>query len=314
MHIAFCISDNYTPLIAITLQSFIDHHSDNDAFIFHVVSENLAQENQVYLRSILAQRPSWQLHFYQIDTTKLQETPLGPFTIHTWFRVLLEQLLPATVEVVLYLDADTLIAAPIYEIFNYDYKNYAVAGVKDQQNFIRATKRRLGLPQSHLYICAGVLLMNLHYWRTHHTAQQILDWAQTNASKLGCPDQDAINVVLKDAIKVLPAKWGVIVKNYLYDAFYQTEEAAEAYHHPCIFHYAGCAPWYKELSKIAPRFQAPWYATNARMPRPVAMRRYHTTLLKHIKAFGRNVLEGRLGYPRITNQLIEQKLKQFGWQ
>ena len=254
-HVAFCISDNYSSIVAVTLQSFVDHHTNESVFIFHIVSEAMSADNLAYLKSVIAPRPSWQLVYHPIEKKNLAHIPTGPFTIHTWYRIFLDQLLPEEVEKVLYLDADTLIASSIDELFQIPLENVAIGAAKDQQNFIIATKQRIGLPQQHTYVCAGVLLMNLSYCRKHNIAQQILDWAFANEHSLGCPDQDAINVVLREKTVVLPAKWGIIARNFLYDAFYQTEEAAEAYHHPCIIHYAGCAPWYYELSKNAPRFQ-----------------------------------------------------------
>lgn len=312
-HVAFCISDNYSSIVAVTLQSFVDHHTNESVFIFHIVSEAMSADNLAYLKSVIAPRPSWQLVYHPIEKKNLAHIPTGPFTIHTWYRIFLDQLLPEEVEKVLYLDADTLIASSIDELFQIPLENVAIGAAKDQQNFIIATKQRIGLPQQHTYVCAGVLLMNLSYWREHNIAQQILDWAIANAHRLGCPDQDAINVVLREKTVVLPAKWGIIARNFLYDAFYQTEEAAEAYHHPCIIHYAGCAPWYYELSKIAPRFQELWYETNKRMEQPVEMHSYFPSIIKRLKALFRHIQEGRLTYPRITSAFIEQKLQQFNW-
>lgn len=312
-HVAFCISDNYSSIVAVTLQSFVDHHTNDSAFTFHLVSEALSSDNLDYLRRVIAQRPSWQLMYHPIEEKSLAHIPTGPFTIHAWYRIFLDKLLPEEVDKVLYLDADTLIASSIDELFQIPLENVAIGAAKDQQNFITATKQRIGLPQQHTYVCSGVLLMNLSYWREHNIAQQILDWAIANAHRLGCPDQDAINVVLRGKMVVLPAKWGIIARNFLYDAFYQTEEAAEAYHHPCIIHYAGCAPWYYELSNIAPRFQELWYETNKRMEQPVEMRSYFPSIIKRLKALFRHIQEGRLTYPRTTSAFIERKLQQFNW-
>ena len=312
-HVAFCISDNYSSIVAVTLQSFVDHHTNESVFTFHIVSEALSADNLAYLKSVIAQRPSWQLMYHPIEEKSLAHIPTGPFTIHAWYRIFLDKLLPDNVDKVLYLDADTLIASSIDELFHIPLENVAIGAAKDQQNFIKATKQRIGLPQQHTYVCSGVLLMNLSYWRDHNIAQQILDWAIDNAHRLGCPDQDAINVVLREKTVVLPAKWGIIARNFLYDAFYQTEEAAEAYHRPCIIHYAGCAPWYFELSKIAPRFQELWYETNKRMEQPVEMRSYFPSIIKRLKVLFRHIQEGRLTYPRITSAFIERKLQQFNW-
>ncbi len=310
-HVAFCISDNYSSIVAVALQSFVDHHTNDSVFTFHLVSEALSSDNLDYLRGVIAQRSSWKLLYHPIEEKSLVHIPTGPFTIHAWYRIFLDKLLPEEVDKVLYLDADTLIASPIDELFKIPLENVAIGAAKDQQNFITATKQRLGLPQQHTYICSGVLLMNLSYWREHNIAQQILDWAIANAHRLGCPDQDAINVVLREKMVVLTAEWGIIAKNFMYDAFYQTEEAYEAYHHPRIIHYAGCAPWYHELSNIAPRFQKLWYETNQRMERPVEMQSYFPSIIKRIKALFRHIQEGRLTYPQITSNFIERKLQQF---
>ena len=141
MHVVFCISDNYTPLVAITLQSFVDHHTSDSLFVFHIVSEELSSENYDYLSRIVAQRHNWQLCYHPIDQQKLTHIPTGPFTLHTWYRVFLGQLLPEHIDKVLYLDADTLVTAPIEELFTISLENKAVGAVKDQQNFISATKR-----------------------------------------------------------------------------------------------------------------------------------------------------------------------------
>ena len=205
-HVAFCISDNYSSIVAVTLQSFVDHHTNESVFIFHIVSEAMSADNLDYLRRVIAQRSSWQLLYHPIEEKSLAHIPTGPFTIHAWYRIFLDKLLPDHVDKVLYLDADTLIASSIDELFQIPLENVAIGAAKDQQNFITATKQRIGLPQQQTYVCSGVLLMSLSYWREHNIARQILDWAIANAHRLGCPDQDAINVVLREKTVVLPAK------------------------------------------------------------------------------------------------------------
>ena len=66
-HVAFCISDNYSSIVAVTLQSFVDHHTNESAFIFHIVSEALSSDNLDYLRRVIAQRTSWQLMYHPIE-------------------------------------------------------------------------------------------------------------------------------------------------------------------------------------------------------------------------------------------------------
>lgn len=145
-HVAFCISDNYSSIVAVTLQSFVDHHTNESVFIFHIVSDAMSTDNLAYLKSVIAQRTSWQLMYHPIEEKNLAHIPTGPFTIHAWYRIFLDKLLPEHVDKVLYLDADTLIASSIDELFQIPLENIAIGAAKDQQNFITATKQRIGLP------------------------------------------------------------------------------------------------------------------------------------------------------------------------
>ena len=80
-HVAFCISDNYSSIVAVTLQSFVDHHTNESAFIFHIVSEALSSDNLDYLRRVIAQRSSWQLMYHPIEEKSLASKYS---TLSTW--------------------------------------------------------------------------------------------------------------------------------------------------------------------------------------------------------------------------------------
>lgn len=45
------------------------------------------------------------------------------------------------------------------------------------------------------YVCSGVLMLNLDYWRQHSIAEQVLDYGKKYPEKTLFPNQDAINVI-----------------------------------------------------------------------------------------------------------------------
>lgn len=108
-------------------------------------------------------------------------------------------------------------------------------------------------PHARVYCNAGMMLFNPADWRRENVGPRLLAWA------LQCPqathrDQDAINVVLWDRIKVLPTKWnyhdGWVERSMKLHAGVKDWQGnapldvLEAIRSPCILHYWGARkPW-----------------------------------------------------------------------
>lgn len=169
-----------------------------------------------------------------------------------YYRLFCAELLPKTIDRLLYLDCDIIVNHNVEDLWNYQLDNYAIGAIVDENYFDKSSYDRLGLcPQKNKYFNSGVLLINLRYWREHNVTARCIECVRRMPEKLLFHDQDTLNVVLKDEITYLPIKWNFqtaflhcINQNKYCDII--RKEIADAVHNPYIIHYTGKSkPWFK---------------------------------------------------------------------
>lgn len=130
----------------------------------------------------------------------------------TLFRLLLPEVLPAEMERVIYLDADTLITGSLVDLWQTELAGHQLAAVRDAGSPFAAGPygtdwRALGLEPGDPYFNAGVLLIALDRWRSAQSSQRALELLRETKPRWG--DQDALNTVLRGAWKELPRRWNL---------------------------------------------------------------------------------------------------------
>lgn len=277
IHIAFCVNDGYAQYITVTIKGLLENN--NDPIVIHVLSDYISDRNVCRLKDLVSSYPSAELNVVLVDDSKLRGLK-DTWTIYTWYRVLLPEILDEDVHRVLYLDADVLVTGNIGALFRLDMTDKAIAGTVDFQSKDMKTYQRCGYEPEKEYVCAGVLLMNLDYWREHDIASQAVRWGRENNDRIQFPDQDSINYICRDAKILLPLKFN-IVDGFFYDDYYYRkypQELRECIESPVIIHYAGQAPWVVELSHHL--LQDEWEKYNEELERPVRKRYQSRGLLK----------------------------------
>ncbi len=105
---------------------------------------------------------------------------------------------------------------------------------------------RLHYDKSCSYFNAGVLLINLDYWRKHKVDVQCVRYFETYPERIQFNDQDLLNVVLcKDKVFV-PLKWNMQDGFYRYGIDKRVADwqaFREELLHPVILHYTNKKPW-----------------------------------------------------------------------
>jgi lipopolysaccharide biosynthesis glycosyltransferase len=110
---------------------------------------------------------------------------------------------------VLYLDSDTLITGDIAELYNTKLGNNLAAGVRDigiTKDDLQGYAKNLGLDDGQ-YFNSGVLLLNLDKMRKENVTKKLIEETDRLSDKLQHPDQDIINLVMRDKIGELPNIW-----------------------------------------------------------------------------------------------------------
>ena len=75
-----------------------------------------------------------------------------------------------------------------------------------EYKLIIANKER-NYPKENGYAAAGILLINIEYWRKNKIEQKCLDFISANKESCKWHDQDALNKVLNGTIKFCPLKY-----------------------------------------------------------------------------------------------------------
>lgn len=230
--------DNYAQHAAAVVASILAHNSKHNVRIW-ILDGGLSE-----LSKNILSRSATPVEFLKIDAQTFENFPSnGYISVSTWYRFSISKLLPASVGRVLYLDCDIAVAADVSELFETDLSNAALAAVKDC--IWRKFDKRANLPRNYHYFNAGVLLLNLEYWRKHDVSGRLFDFANSSAENMKMMDQSILNVVLQREYKELPLKWNVqYMPPFLEESCYGFSEFAQAMSDPKIIHFVNkFKPW-----------------------------------------------------------------------
>lgn len=172
------------------------------------------------------------------------------FGMEAYSRIFCAFELPETVEKILYLDADMICTGDISELYNIDFDNKIWVACRD--NGIQPKDlERLELPLDYKYINSGMLLINVKKLRQDYTEKQIVTLIRENKDVLIYPDQDFINKIFKNDIKIINSKYNLVAKDIRYKDLNEK---------PLIIHYAGSAkPWSDNVSRFDKEYIEPYY-------------------------------------------------------
>lgn len=274
IQVAFCVSDLCSTYIPVTIKSIAENCKGHSVAI-HVLSDYISNKKVKLLKEAVSSYPEVDLQIHIVDDHNLIGLK-DTWSKYTWYRVLLPQVLPNDVHRVLYLDADTLVVDDISCLFSMPMTDKAIAGAIDILSFDKKTFERCMYDQEKQYVCAGVMLMNLDYWREHNLTDQVVAWGREYDARIKFPDQDTINHLCQDSKIVLPMRYGILGVYFVDKVFYEQpylSELKECIYSPAIIHYAGENPWKIELSNHL--YQAEWEKYNNMLRHP-AKREYIT--------------------------------------
>lgn len=253
IEIILCTDENYIRPTGILIHS-LAKKNPQQAIRFHIVSTGLVESSKDSLRRC-GQGLRSVFEFYKIDSSVLENCPIRPkdhVSIVTYFRLLLPTILPADLSKILYLDGDILCLDSIGPLWDTDISNFAAAVAPDMKNNDIRILNRLSLPKSAEYFNAGVMLINLDWWRDHDVQNKALRYIFENPDVCQFHDQDALNVLLGNSICHFPIRYNV--QEHFFEPFEKQmierkyfPEIEEAIQSPVFLHYTGSKkPWHDE--------------------------------------------------------------------
>lgn len=234
-----CFNEGYVPYACVTIKSIMDNANADDEIVIHVVSDYLSNDSLEFLKQ-------WNVVFHIInDDSIFDGIDSSVWSVYTLYRLFLPKYLETDIHKVLYLDCDVIVNDNLNELFEMDMRDRAIAGCIDPQTYSEEVFARLNYGVEKKYICAGVLLMNLDYWRENDLTDKVVEYMKSNPDKIAFLEQDALNFLCSENKIILPAEYGVQC-SFLRDNRFLVEhiDSIESIvNNPKIVHYAGYAPW-----------------------------------------------------------------------
>ena len=259
IHIVCTTDTNYVMPTGVMIKSLSVNNSEEQV-IFHIVIDgSVTSEQRKELEEVIYENVQHYLFFHLIDDRLFDDFPqLGTsnpklfITKATYYRLLFAEILPDDIDKVIYLDCDMIIMSSLSELWNTDISHYALAAVTDMSES-KHNFERLGYNKELGYFNAGLLLINLAYWREINAKSLFWDLIKRSPERIKFHDQDVLNICFKDDKKMLPFKWnfqdGFIYKPELMelDEKKYHQQLIEARQNPIIIHYTSMAkPWHVE--------------------------------------------------------------------
>ncbi len=201
------------------------------SFVFYLIDEGISENNKKSLEEMLI-LGSGKIIFLEVSQkykSFFRDTKTHKYiTLPTYYRLILEELLPKEINRVIYLDCDVIVNDDLATLYRWKLeKGKVIGGVKDL-NWRRSNEQN--------YINPGVMLVDLEAMRCGKYQEKLLNYIENNRKAIKLGDQEIINTVLAEKICLLPAEWNLQTSNFVNRSSYVRR--------PKIIHYVGKQkPW-----------------------------------------------------------------------
>lgn len=248
LHVVFNIDSRYVRFCAVTMAS-IFANNPGEVIACHIVTDGLKPEEERTLRDLAAPHGGT-VSFYTPDPALLQGFTIRKFSkrisLATYYRCILSALLPEAVHRCIYLDCDLLVLGALRPFYETDLQGAGVGVVEDIGADDMERYERMQYPPADSYFNAGVLLVDLDYWRKHDIAAASVRYYHDYPERIHFNDQDILNALFHDCKRFVPLKYNAQDGFYRplsrLDAKWRTEHE-EDLRRPVILHFTNRKPW-----------------------------------------------------------------------
>ncbi len=259
LNVLYACDNNYAPYTGISMNSLFKNNREIEHICVYLVEDNVSEENKARWQ---AQAEEFGRELVLINAASIVEqikalgipSYRGSYT--TNFRMFFHTFIPDTVERLLYVDSDTVVAGSLAPLLTLDMEGKAVAVVRESLTSEYIVD--IGLAPDTEYFNAGVTFINVVEWKRQDITGKLLDHIQNVRARYCNPDQDLLNIVLKDTKYLLPPEYNFqpvhrAFSDKAYFAvyrpmrYYSHEQLEHARQNPVILHtyrFLGDFPWH----------------------------------------------------------------------
>ena len=256
MNIVYASDQKFAEILSVSMESLL---SNNENVVVWILNNGIKEESVEKLKR-QAKKHNATIHFIPVRSLKdyagRELSCQSKISLTAYFRLFMPQILPESVEKVLYLDCDTMVRKDLTDFWEIKFDGCAAVA----EPTAPLMKEKIELKKSDCYFNSGVLLVDLKKWREEKIVEKFVDYMEEMEGDISFEDQGVINHVLKNEISTLPFKYNVTTQffDFGFDGFsmmkkdevrYEREEVEAGLEDPAIVHFtnsfASERPWVK---------------------------------------------------------------------
>lgn len=249
MNIATALNRKYVNYTGVMLYSLCvnNQHEHIDVYLLH--SELLEEDITTIKNVVTGYDVSIIPLFIDSGLLSKQLPTTAQWSIEAYYRLFLAEMLPETVDRIIYLDVDMIVHKSLKELYEVDFGQddlivcADMCGV-DYHQFLNGNQIRMLQPmleQGYQYFNSGFLLMNIKKLRGTYTFSYYMKVAKEDWNlKMHAPDQDLLNYVHGNNVGYVDfGVYNLFAKiAHIYGITYD-----DAFEQSVIIHFAGDKPW-----------------------------------------------------------------------
>lgn len=250
MNIATSLNRKYVSYTYVMMKSVLVNNENEDIH-FYILHTELTDEDMELLKS-LTDEYGKEISFLKVDRSKFSSKlpTTKDWSLETYFRLMMLDLLPETVDRILYLDVDVIVDKSLHELYFMDFDGQLFAVCKEMPfrggfSDLRQNLFAAYLEQGYQYFNAGVMLWNISLLRKEgYSFERYMDLAGKLNYEILAPDQDLLNYMHHDRL--------IYVDEFKYDLFARFAHSFEVTYEDVkretvIVHFPGYKPWSGEF-------------------------------------------------------------------
>lgn len=213
------VNNAYVPYAAAAIRSLMQHSDKKRYYRIIVLHDGMSLPNRVRLRGLVTRNCAIQckkisnnLYLRAIIKYCSDKKGDGDFFSSAvyYYRAFIARLFPMC-DKAIYIDSDTVILDDIGKLYDIDLGDRVIAARQDPKvtvikEFRDYVDKAVGVPHEE-YVNSGVMVMDLKKLRKMKYLSTMVELINKYEADLVAPDQDYLNLILKDKIKFLEPDW-----------------------------------------------------------------------------------------------------------
>jgi len=197
MNILFCCDTNYAMPLTVCITSIFENNKEEKINVY-ILYSSLSDIQKEKLIS-LSQSYNQTINLIPVAEHYFSTAPVLRWSKETYYRLLITELLPNTLEKILYLDCDIIVDKPLHDLFSLDFQEFEIMALEEENS--SEQRMRLDLESSGKYFQAGVLLFDVQKIKHVLSYRKSSEIITNLGDKLQVVDQDVLNVMFDGKIK-----------------------------------------------------------------------------------------------------------------